>query len=346
MFKQFQQNLDSSKTEHAKDQEEEVVLSLSSPKKKRPKENTSLNKKAKSKAKTAASGYGRYKKGSKKPDHKGGEQPEIETINVDSIDSLFDDMNESSDQNTNLGSVKPKPRKKVKGASEKDPLITIPPLTAKEVLTSHDLEPDQETKEEEAGLVLSAVKKSIKSKKYDEAVKTVRHWLQSDNTDSAPSEQVKNILLLKVECEIGLQNFNDAAKTGQLILKKYFTPIDDESLEQIEQWNEKFISAKKQEQALHFLFTTLNEYRIRNDDVKMDQIYMHIEAAYEQMEDWPRLIQTLQNHMGIKKNIKDFEGQLSLLDHLGKLLYDQGDAQGSKRCYEQSIAIKSQMVKA
>jgi hypothetical protein len=77
----------------------------------------------------------------------------------------------------------------------------------------------------------------------------------------------------------------------------------------------------------------------------MDTIYQEIEAAYRQMEDWPRLIQTLQNHLSIRKTLKDHTGQLDLLDHLGKLLYDQGDAASSKKCYERRLVIENEMAK-
>ena len=44
--------------------------------------------------------------------------------------------------------------------------------------------------------------------------------------------------------------------------------------------------------------------------------------------------------------VQDFTGQLDILDHLGKMLYDQGDAEGSRQCYEQRLAIETQMNKA
>ena len=61
------------------------------------------------------------------------------------------------------------------------------------------------------------------------------------------------------------------------------------------------------------------------------------------MEDWPRLIQTYQNHLSIKKMLNDHQGQLEIYDHLGKLQYDQGDAEGSKLSYEESMSIKKQI---
>ena len=75
----------------------------------------------------------------------------------------------------------------------------------------------------------------------------------------------------------------------------------------------------------------------------MDEIYQEIETAYEQMKDWPRLTQTYQNHLSIKNSLKDYEGQLELLDLLGKLLFDQGDAEGSRKCYEQRLAIENRL---
>ena len=94
------------------------------------------------------------------------------------------------------------------------------------------------------------------------------------------------------------------------------------------------------------MFTALNEYRQLHDHFKMDVLYDEIEIAYRQSEDWPRLIQTYQNHLSIKKVLKDYVGQLDLLDHLGKLLYDQGEEDKSRKCYEQRLVIENEMQRA
>jgi len=106
---------------------------------------------------------------------------------------------------------------------------------------------------------------------------------------------------------------------------------------------EIFKKEKKYSLALPFLFSVLNEYRQFGNHKRMDEIYNEIEQGYRDQQDWKRLIKTYQNHLTIKKLLKDFKGQLKLLDHLGKLYYDQKNADGSKECYEQSIAIKAEM---
>ena len=349
VFKQFQENLDRSKIDQsAKKQEADVVLSLSRKQKKAPVKTTTktqnkpTSKSSKTVGKAKESGYKRYgvNKNKKAETTK---KTELGTVDVGSIDALFDDIDEGSGEQFSRGTVTPNPRKSmVTSTAIKN---THSPLIAKEELSSDDLKPDKKSMEKEVDLILSVGEKSIKAQDYGVALQKVQHWLQTNDKNSASTEQLKAILLLKIDCELGLQQFDSAAKTGQDILKHYFSPVDEKALVQVELWNKKFIAAKKQSLALHFLFTALNDYRIRNNDLKLDQTYIQIEKAYQQLEDWPRMIQTLQNHINIKKNLKDYEGQLSLLDHLGKLLYDQGDAKGSKRCYEQSIAIKNQMVK-
>jgi len=356
IFSKFQQNLDQSTPRapikaKAPEEENEVIVSLSSKRPIVPKKAATLEpalprREAPKQAVPAYNPYSKVSKPALKPAPVA--KAPIDDIDVGSIDSLFDDIQEPSQPKPKRPPVTPSQRKQLKEVQEAGaaPELNSPvPLISKEILTSEDFEVNPLNEKKETEMVLSLVKKSLKAENYQEGLKTIQQWLQTSARNNAPAEQIREVLQLKGDCEFALQLFEEASKSWQILAKKYFKGGDASSLKLLEDWNRKFIDLGQQKFALHFLFTSLNEYRHRDNYTEMDQTYLQIETGYEQLKDWARLIQTIQNHMAIKKIIKDYAGQLSLLDHLGKLLYDQGDADGSRKCYEQSIAIKQQMLR-
>lgn len=377
IFSKFQQSLSQSQQKEPvktkEQQAEDVVLSISAAIKKQQKamEQAEQGEPTKNQTKTAQpknQGYNPYRAAAKKeptPPKKESPptaKPKVEEppknlksnkldqgfddMAADSIASLFDDIDDPLDsRNEKVKKVAPKGiiEKDLTEVQQKISGTTPPPITANEILTSEDFKPDVEESKKENNLVTTTAKKSFQEGNHEEVIKIVQQWLQTEATQEASDEQRKELLQMKGKSEFELKKYHESSQTWQIYFKRFFRSRDLNSLKELEKLIEQFVQAKQQKHALHFLFFALSEYRQSNSYPEMDKTYHEIEEVYTQQGDLPRLTQTLQNHLGLKRIIKDYEGQLELLDHLGKLLYDQGDAKGSKRCYEQSIVIKQQM---
>ena len=351
VFSRFQKNLtQSSKSGLRKSEgENDVILSLSSKSKTKLQEKRTETPKAppqKSKPGLPAA----RKKSPGKP-----ERNIKEKISVASIGTMFDDIKETPEVSS--GKVDPVklPPKKLTNLSlpsnsneqtrETEGPKMAPPLTSQEALTSSDFEADESGTKDAAEITLSMAQSYYQKKEYDKSLSALSQFFDSPVEMEVPADMIVKLTLLKGDCEFDLDQHEKASKTQQELFTNYVDKQHPQHLELLEQIVKRYVEADQQQYAVHFLFTTLNEFRQLHKFDKMDEIYTEIETAYHQLEDWPRLTQTYQNHLAIKKTIKDFTGQLDILDHLGKLLYDQGDDEGSRKCYEQRLTIENQMEK-
>lgn len=257
------------------------------------------------------------------------------SIKVDSIEGLFDDVEEDVKKPEPQAIPKPEVKSEINQ-----------PIAANEFLSEEDLNPVSEKQEEGIDLVLSMVRQEFEEEKYEEALAIIRQYLNDQKSNDASSEQMVELIELKADCEAELHQFDRAAKTLQEVVTIHITKNSPDYLNQLEKYMEKFKMSGQEKHSLHFMFTALNEYRQLHDHQKMDQIYDDIEIAYRQTEDWSRLVQTYQNHLSIKKVLKDYQGQLDILDNLGKLLYDQGEEDKSRKCYKQRLVVEKEMERA
>ncbi|MBU2512956.1 hypothetical protein KJ966_16580 [bacterium] len=264
-------------------------------------------------------------------------------VSVEPIGSLFDDVRESLETQPTSTETSPSTKENSSKEQEYNP---DQPIISNEFLTSEDLEIDSGGTAEGIELALLAATHEFKQGNYENSLATIRQFLQDNEDKPTASEQMRRLVELKGENEFELEQYNRASKTLQTIFSRFITKNSPDFLLLLETYIKKFTEKNKHKHAVHFMFTALNEYRQIHDHVKMDQVYEEIETAYRELEDWPRLIQTLQNHLTIRKALKDFKGQLELLDHLGKLLYDQGEEDKSRKCYEQRLVIENEMAKA
>lgn len=357
VFSLFQKNLTQSSEPELENPEDDVILSLSSKGKSKNREKTV--KKAK--------GPTSHEKTVQPPKAKTGpltiKEKETETpgnklqdkIPVASIGRIFDDIKETPEVTSgNVDPVKLPPKKLDKlilptDSSKKNPETTQamdPPLASKEILTSSDFEADASDARDEAELTLSVAQSFYQKKEYEKSLSALKPLFDASFQQQVPSDVMVKLTQLKGDCEFDLEQYEKASKTLQELFITHVDKQHPQYLEILEQIVKKYVDADQQHYAVHFLFTALNEFRQLHEFDKMDTIYAQIELAYHQLEDWPRLTQTYQNHLAIKKTLKDFKGQLGILDYLGKLLYDQGDDEGSRKCYEQRLTIESQMEKS
>ena len=356
VFSRFQESIDQSEKEREKDAQEDanVVLSISSKGKEATTGSAAAPKLHKIPIKTKPPISSIPESGNKAETEKkpatpppvGNESENREEVPTEPIGSLFDDVQEPLAISENR---KPKdPRKTIKEIEKEksvEEVDTSEPIMAHEVLTSDDLLPNRADIKDEAELILSVAQKAYQVQNFDEGISTINQFLNGSLTKLSNLKDIQDLILLKGECEFELKQFDSASKTWFEIFQKYLNKEDPEFLSKLEELIDKFRKAEQLQYAVHFLFTTLNEYRQKQDLEKMDETYHEIEAAYNQQQDWKRLIQTYQNHLTIKRTLKDLKGQVDILDHLGKILYDQNDAEGSRKCYEQRLAIETQLKK-
>lgn len=342
IFSKFQQNLSASSA--SKEEEPQDVVSISSKIKKSPlKTAPSI---AASPEESGSRVAELLKKTIKEAEKKRISQEssiaeKLDNMPIEPLGSIFDDLDDQESSNTTA--INPKGgKKKVKSVEAPAPLQSNENLNLDLFSNKEDESADAVDDEE---VVLSLVSDFMKDKNYKDALGTILPYYESCEQDDAREIKDKEVIRLKGECEFELGEHLTASKSWQELFNNYMKPKDKDFLPLLEGIMERFSREKKQQYAVQFYFTALNEYRQLRNTKRMDDIYGEIEVAYNSMEDWPRLIQTYQNHLTIKKIIKDYKGQIVLLDHLGKLQYDQGDAAGSKASYQQSIAIKKQLAK-
>jgi len=365
LFSKFQKNLDrttekannpvskkESKDQSHSDDEQEVILSISKTKEKEaPSAASKAKKRSSSKAKTAGKitypGAGPSKKPSSPTTGAVANSQSLAEIPSEPLGSIFDDIKDNEDGMTNNPAIVSQRKKRVTEPQKKESNKLFEgldePLESIETLTQNDLLPKNSDPETDLKLILSLSKKSLEEKDYKTGLATIEQFLLSSESKELQQDKLIELFNIKAELEFYESKFEQSSQTFEKLLKKYLPKENSQYLPILEKAIELFTNAKKQELALPFLFNALNEYRQFGDHKKMDETYFKIEKGYRNQEDWKRLVKTYQNHLTIKKVQKDFKGQLELLDHLGKLLYDQKDADGSKECYEQSIAIKAEM---
>lgn len=334
VFSKFQNNLkDSQKSRSGNTIEnEDVVLSLSS-KSKKGQSKSGISKSAEHLKKSLESGKLNPKTNRLKKNKKLEGYP-------DNKPSIFDNI-----KNTQKPGSKTIVKKEPITISKKEDKTSKskPPLISNEVLNGKDLNSGFKVLENEAEMVFNAAEQAYRSGNFEQALSSVMRWFQSNYKYNTQASQNKDLAKLKADCEFSLLRYELAAASYQDFFKRFCNQTDEEYLPLLDEIIDNFSLSIQQKHAIQFMFTALNEHRQAGNQLRMDGIYKEIEQAYRQMEDWPRLIQTYQNHLSIKKMIKDHQGQLDILDLLGKLHYDQGDAAASKVSYEESIAIKKQI---
>ena len=94
------------------------------------------------------------------------------------------------------------------------------------------------------------------------------------------------------------------------------------------------------EEALPMLMYLLEYNRKRGNISDMDPLYDRIEKAYSSLKNDEKLVSAYKEHLSIKQELKDLEGELHLLDLISYYYANTGDQKASER-----FQIESQRVK-
>ncbi len=277
----------------------------------------------------------------------------LDKIDVGPIGSLFEELEAAESATPMVNQVQPKARKKQadilppEGAQPEtstDPKVTasekkdiLSPLPSYEFLKDSDLiapEPDGA----QAELLVKMTKKALREERYAQALTSIQGFF--DSPEEKEKILIRQVLEMKAQAFFGLEDYHSHQTTIEELLKDYYKKGSKGYLKQLEKVMDRFIKAEKPALALPYLLTALVEYGVADDQKRLDVAYYHIEAAYRALEEPENLTKTLQNHLGVKANLGLKEEQLPLLDQLGKLLFDAGDQEGSRKCYEQVVEIQ------
>ena len=99
------------------------------------------------------------------------------------------------------------------------------------------------------------------------------------------------------------------------------------------------------EEALPLLKDLLNYNRKRVNISEMDPLYDRIEQAYSSLKNDEKLVNTYKEHLSIKKQLNDLEGEINLLDLISYYYVNIGDQEASERYQEERKRIKDKLDK-
>jgi hypothetical protein len=73
----------------------------------------------------------------------------------------------------------------------------------------------------------------------------------------------------------------------------------------------------------------------------MDPLFDRIEKAHASMNNTKELVETYKEHLAIKQQLDDVEGELRLLDLISSHYADSGDQKASDRYHAESLRVRS-----
>ena len=195
----------------------------------------------------------------------------------------------------------------------------------------------------EAQALLKFAQQTFDSLQFHESEITLKsHLMALEELTMPPSFDA---LMLQGKLEILHERPQMASQTFQKMLSQIENhgPKYQDVLEDIIQIfeNKNYFS-----ETLPYLYSLLNEARNSLDRVKMDLIYERIEHVLEVTGEQEKLMRTYQNHLEIRRILKDREGESRLLDALGTYHYKYGNKELSQKFYEEHMQLKAVMTQS
>jgi len=222
---------------------------------------------------------------------------------------------------------------------EKAPLEKRP-LEAHELLTSEDLQQEKPDPAKEGELIFQAAQIAFDQQQFDQCQQSIEGYLAAEGEkDKKWLKKVKELLSETHYAKGDHQGYLHQVQQRLKSHKKGSAPY----LKLLEKTMDRYSRLDQQELALPFFLTAMKEYAAKKDHQRLDVTYYHLEEAYRRLDEPENLLKTFENHLSVKKLIQDQAGQLPLLDQMGKIYYDRGDQEGSKRTYELAVEIRTQL---
>lgn len=265
----------------------------------------------------------------------------LDQIPAEPLGDLFDESEEKDTPKLAKAGKKvaPKPRR-----PQAETQVSGEPLKSQETLDFSALEEEAKAAEEDMGkLQLKAATSALDKQDYPLALRTAMTWLEKEGRKSKDRKKILAFVEVASKALLAEDRYKEDFQLWQSIFGSVVAKKDPDYLPLLEERIHVYTEKGHAAQAVPFLLTALSAYQAQSDHLRMDQTYQALEEAYREQGNGQALAQCYQSHLGVKKSLKDYAGQLKLLDDLGKLLYDQGDQEGSKRAYEESLVVRGQM---
>ena len=271
--------------------------------------------------------------------------PLLSAIPTEPLGELFSDLDAEEEANLATGLVQPTPRKRPEeirleaveeNADDAEAPAAPPknPLLAEIDLDAPPAMPDQ------GDQLLAKARHAFNEADWDRCLEHLDAYLSREG--GKDRRTVGLMRELKIDCLFAKGDYPHHLAYVQERLSK-MKRSSSGFLKLMEKCMDQYITIDRQDLALPFLLTAMKSYNEIGDQKRLDVTYYHLAAAYRITNQPDSLLTTLQNHLSIKEQLNERDGQLPLLDQLGKLLYDKGDQAGSRRCYEQAVAIRQQL---
>jgi len=230
---------------------------------------------------------------------------------------------------------------------------------------------DNESFEDEEGLELSLRQSTPRREKSDEAEGLLKlattaceagrmeeakaglksYFMLLHELGQSPS---KNVLQLAEELEIPIENANDQASST--VTDELSDGADMKSEKNIQEEPEKtdysavmdgiVKTLEKKEaydEALPLLKDLLKFNRERVNISAMDPLFERIEKAHVSMNNNKALVETYKEHLAIKQQLDDIEGELRLLDLISKHYVDSGDNKAAERYRAEGLRVRAEL---
>ena len=232
---------------------------------------------------------------------------------------------------------------------------------------------DNESHEDEEGLELSLRQSTPRGEKSDEAeglLKLATTACEVGRMEEAKAglksyfkllhelgkSPTKNVLQLAEKLEIPFEYNSDQASI--MVSEELSDFAEMESEKDIQKEPEKtdysavmdgiVKTLEKKEaydEALPLLKDLLKFNRERVNISAMDPLFERIEQAHVSMNNSKGLVETYKEHLAIKQQLDDIEGELRLLDMISKIYIDSGDQKAAERYRAESQRVRAELNK-
>ena len=212
----------------------------------------------------------------------------------------------------------------------------------------------QDEKISEAEALLKLATTACETGRIEEAKASLESYLGLlYELGQTPSQDVQQLAeKLEIPLDSNLKNSVDSQTSEtKKDLEKKPEPILKDVPEQTNYANVmdgivKLLEEKESyEEALPLLKDLLNYNRQRVNISAMDPLYDRIEQAYSSMKNDEDLVATYKEHLAIKQQLDDLEGELHLLDLISYYYANTGDQKASERYQAESKLIKASLDK-
>jgi len=263
----------------------------------------------------------------------------LDQVPSEPLGDLFEHLDEGAGAKKKAATtITPKPRR-----PQQDTASGKSPLVANETLSLKGFDELGEPEQQISSLQLKSAEKALREKQYPQAAQIAEDWLRGEGKSSKNLKEALPFVDVATKAWWEQKDYPSHLKLWEFVFSSIVPKNSKEYLPLLEERIDEYVKINLEEQAVPFLLTALSVYKAQEDHLRMEGVYLSLEKAYGRLKDDKALAQCLNGHLGVKRALKDYPGQLELLDELGKRLYDQGDQQGSRQCYEESLVVKQQM---